>query len=185
MKASSSSQTDRDGQWIDGLKNNEPGAFENLFRTLYADLVAYAQTIVRQDHVAEDVVQDVLLRMWKRDDWDRSDDVTAYAYRAVHNRSLNVVRDRRDAQAPGPERIETLRGYVSVDQQVHTDQLREAIEQTICQLPDRRRQIFLLSRRHDLTYAQIAGMLDISERTVETQIRRALQTLRECVSEYM
>lgn len=186
MKASSSSQPDRDGQWAEGLKNNNTGAFEDLFRTLYADLVAYAQTIVQREHVAEGVVQEVLLRLWKRDDWDQSDDVTAYAYRSVHNRALNAVRNRRpSAQASDTEGADDLRGYVPVDQQVHTSQLREAVERAIRQLPNRRRQIFLLSRRHDLTYAQIAEALDISERTVETQIRRALQTLRECVSEYV
>lgn len=185
MKASSSDQPDRDNNWAEGLRNDDPSVFEDLFHTLYADLVAYAQSIVRREHAAEGVVQEVLLRLWERDDWDRSDNVTAYAYRAVHNRALNAVRDRRpNAQVSDAEEKGPLRGYVPVDQQVQTDQLRDAVEQTIRQLPDRRRQIFLLSRRHDLTYTQIAETLDISERTVETQIRRALQTLRECVSEY-
>jgi RNA polymerase sigma-70 factor (ECF subfamily) len=185
MAASSSEHSDRDDSWAEGLKQDDREVFEDLFRTLYADLVAYAQTIVRREDRAEGVVQDVFLQIWKRDVWEPSDDVTAYAYRAVHNRALNAVRDQRShAENPGARTTEALRGYVPVDREVHTAQLEEAIEDTIQELPDRRRQIFLLSRRHDLTYAQIADVLDISERTVETQIRRALQALRECVSKY-
>jgi RNA polymerase sigma-70 factor (ECF subfamily) len=185
MAASSSEHSDRDDSWAEGLKQDDREVFEDLFRTLYADLVAYAQTIVRREDRAEGVVQDVFLQIWKRDVGEPSDDVTAYAYRAVHNRALNAVRDQRShAENPGARTTEALRGYVPVDREVHTAQLEEAIEDTIQELPDRRRQIFLLSRRHDLTYAQIADVLDISERTVETQIRRALQALRECVSKY-
>lgn len=185
MGTSSSNQSDRDDPWALGLKNDDRQVFEDVFRTLYADLVAYVQTIVQREAVAEEIVQEVFLRLWKRSDWDRSDDVTAYAYRSVHNRALNAVRDRRPTtEAPDSSPADTLRGYVPVDQQVQANQFREAIEQTIRELPERRRQVFLLSRRHDLTYAQIADVLDISERTVETQIRRALQALRECVSEY-
>lgn len=185
MDASSNDQSPQDDPWAEGLKHDDPEVFKDLFRTLYADLVAYAQTIVRREDAAEGVVQDVFLQIWRRDGWKRTDDVTAYAYRAVHNRALNAVRDQRShAENPGGRTTEALRGYVPVDRQVHADQLKEAIEEVIQELPDRRRQIFLLSRRHDLTYAQIADVLDISERTVETQIRRALQALRECVSKY-
>lgn len=185
MDASSHEHSCQDDSWAEGLRHDDPEVFEDLFRTLYEDLVAYAQTIVPREPMAEEVVQEVFLRIWKRDDWECTDDVTGYAYRAVHNRSLNAVRDQRPhAEDPGARTTEALRGYVPVDRQVHTGQLEEAIEETIQQLPDRRRQIFLLSRRHDLTYAQIADVLDISERTVETQIRRALQALRECVSRY-
>lgn len=185
MDASSNDQSRQDGPWAEGLKHDDREVFEELFRTLYADLVAYAQTIVRREDVAEGVVQDVFLQIWKRDGWERTDDVTAYAYRAVHNRALNAVRDQRShTDNPGARTTEALRGYIPVDRQVHANQLEEALEQAIQELPDRRRQIFLLSRRHDLTYAQIADVLDISERTVETQIRRALQALRECVSKY-
>ena len=181
----STPQRDRNYDWVEGLKSDDPEVFEDLFRTLYEDLVSYAQTIVRRETVAEGVVQEVFLRLWKREGWEPSDDVTAYAYRAVHNQSLNTVRDRRPREEePESPSEHALQAYVPADQQLHTDQLRDAIEQTIADLPDRRRQIFLMSRRHDLTYAQISEVFDISERTVETQIRRALQALRECVAEY-
>jgi len=178
---------DREARWARGLREGDREVFEDLFRTLYADLVAYAQSIVHREEVAEGVVQEVFLRLWERNDWSSSDDVTAYGYRSVHNQALNAVRDRRP-QTDNPENEArahgALQGYVPPDRKLHTDQLRDAVKDAIKELPDRRRQIFLLSRRHDLTYAQIADILDISERTVETQIRRALQALRDCVSDY-
>jgi RNA polymerase sigma-70 factor (ECF subfamily) len=177
---------DRDARWAEGLRAGDDEIFEELFRTLYSDLVAYAQTIVARADIAEGVVQEAFLRLWKqRTDWEAGDHVTAYVYRTVHNRALNASRDKKTQNEHHAElSADDFRAYVSPDQELHGADLRDAIEEAIDELPARRRQIFLLSRRHNLTYAQIAEVLDISERTVETQIRRSLQALRECASKY-
>jgi len=185
MDSTTADHSDRDEQWVEGLQATDDSVFEEIFRTLYEDLVAYVQTIVQREDVAEGLVQDVFIRVWNGDkDWADSDSVTAYLYRSVHNRALNSVRDRqRRRDQHGELASNTRPAYVPADQQVQTDELRRRIEETIDALPARQQQVFLLSRRHDLTYAEIAKVLDISERTVETHIRRVLKKLRACLAQ--
>jgi len=65
------------------------------------------------------------------------------------------------------------------DDALHHEELEQRAREAVDALPERRRQIFLLSRRHELTYTEIAGALDLSVKTVETQMSRALRFLRE------
>lgn len=185
MDPPTTDHSDREDRWIEGLQAADPSVFEEIFRTLYEDLVAYVQTIVHREDIAEGLVQDVFVRVWNGEkDWSDSDRVTAYLYRSVHNRALNVVRDRRRNQEQKAEFADNATSpYVPADRQLQVDEVRQQIEETIDALPARQQQVFLLSRRHDLTYAEIADVLDISERTVETHIRRALQKLRACLAQ--
>jgi len=187
MKEASSNEVERDRRWAEGLRAGDRSVFEEIFRTLYADLRAYAEGIVHRSDLAEEVVQDVFLQMWLRqDEWEPSDRVTAYAYRSVHNRALNVTQ-KQNTQREREEALSRARdegAYVLPDEDLHSSDRMEAIRNVIRELPERRRHIFVLSRWHDLTYAEIAEVLDISVRTVETQIRRALRTLRSCLEDY-
>lgn len=187
MKDASSNEADRERRWAEGLRAGDRSVFEEIFRALYPDLRAYAEGIVQRSDLAEEVVQDVFLQIWLRqDEWEASDRVTAYAYRSVHNRALNVKRQQQ-TRREGEDRLTHLRGetdaYVLPDEQLHNSEQMEALRETIRELPERRRHIFVLSRWHDLTYAEIGEVLDISVRTVETQIRRALRALRKCIAQ--
>lgn len=180
MDPTTTDHSDREDRWVEGLQAADASVFEEIFRVLYEDLVAYVQTIVHREDIAEGLVQDVFVRVWNREKtWTTSDRVTAYLYRAVHNRALNAVRDRQSKRERNAKLADsTSRAYVPPDEHLQTDELRADIEDAIDHLPDRQRQVFLLSRRHDLTYAEIAEVLDISERTVETHVRRVLKKLR-------
>ncbi len=165
------------------LRDGDREAFEVVFRHFHPGLVGLARRYSDSTDAAEDVVQEVFLALWKRRAEAPAEHgpLTAWLLRSVRNRCLNVIRHRRvihswaeraarEAELPdGPPTPGTEEGLSDIERQV-----REAI----ADLPDRTREIFLLSRDEGRSYRQIAEQLDISIKTVETLMGRALKTLR-------
>lgn len=154
---------------------------ETLFRQYYAGLCDYALSLVGSRNAAEDLVQDVFVALSERGEARvLGEGARAYLYRAVRNRALNHLKQhritRRDEVDLTRVRPDVQRG---ADYTVRQHQLTQAIEEGIEAMSPRQRQVFTLSRHHDLTYAEIAAVLGIGERTVETHMTRALTALRE------
>src|SRR5690606_17901059 len=123
---------------------------------------------VRSMAEAEDIVQDAFMGLWhRRASWDDSRSLKSYLYTAVRNRALNALEHAnvvRAAQvAMGPPDVE----LTETPHDLLTErELMEVVDRIIDGLPQRRREVFLLHRRHGFTYEEIANMLGISERTV-------------------
>lgn len=173
---------DESPDWIAG----DDAGFEALFRREYASLVRFAHRYVRDPGAAEDIVQDVFLALWQgRDRPPQPDAVRGYLFRAVRNRSLNHLRSlgtRRRAAAQLAAAADT-----SIDPDTgaaDAARVRAALHAAIDALPARCRLIFTLSRDHGLSYREIAASLGVSIKTVETQMGRALRTLRERLERY-
>jgi RNA polymerase sigma-70 factor (ECF subfamily) len=178
------SQSDHDPPGVEHIRSGNRKAFEELFRSHYEALCRFALNYVEHLRVAEDLVQDVFVDLWKdRRSLEVEHSLKAYLYGMTRHRALKYLRqkqvrkkwaasdDLRKAAPPAmPDQAEDI--LKRREQQKEVDRALEA-------LPQRRRQIFLLSRRHSLTYAEIAVALDISIKTVETQMSRALQFLRD------
>jgi len=156
-------------------------AYEALVRDHYARLCACAARYVGGGAAAEDVVQEVLLRIWTQRERLGDVQLLGYIIQSIHNASMSVLRRARAETARG-ERL-----TVELDNQNRTDRLDVAERDEIAQaviaaidaLPARCRLIFLLHRDGNLTYREIADRLGLSVKTVETQMGRALRTLRE------
>lgn len=105
----------------------------------------------------------------------------AMLYTMVRNRALNFRRDRRREQpdVPAEEAAESRSAAAATDDDLA---LRQALYRWIDELPERRREAFMLSRFHDLSHAEIAEIMNVSERTVDTHILLALRSLRERLS---
>jgi RNA polymerase sigma-70 factor, ECF subfamily len=156
-------------------------AFEALFRTYYDSLVALAEWYVGSTEAAEDIVDDVFLALWtQRDRVVVRESVRAYLFGATRNRALNAVRDRKTrARLLRQAEPNVLSLAVpETDASVWSLDLRSSIERAIAQLPPRARTILTLHRQAGLSFAEIADLLGISPRTVETHLARALKTLR-------
>jgi len=169
------------------LVDDSAETIEALFREYFAGLCDFVLTYVESPEVARDLVQDLFLDLWARHEEGRLPPITSgYLYTAARNRALKhlrhqgIVRRWRERMAREPERVAP-----AVDEEVMAESLAEAIERAVAQLPEKRRQIFLLSREQDLSYTAIAEVLGISVKTVENQMARALKTLREQLLPYL
>lgn len=164
-------------------------AFEKIFRAYYERLHGFAYTYLMQKEAAEDVVQSVFLNIWsQRETWDPPGTVKQYLFAAVRNKALNVIRHQNLKKDKEDRVVQTFKGFKKKkfsDDEYNLKELESEIENGIEALPPRCRQIFLLNRRSGLTYSEIADYLDISINTVNTQMGRALKSLRNHLSDYL
>lgn len=160
--------------------------FRQLFDDNYRRLVFHALRFVENQTEAEDVVSDVFYELWKNlGNLDLDSGMTSYLYRAVATRALNVLRHRNVAAV----RIELLESinerrmeFMADDdtqRRVESCEIGEKLREAIDELPDKCRQVFILSYINGLKNKDIAEAMNISVRTVEAQVYKALHTLRD------
>jgi RNA polymerase sigma-70 factor (ECF subfamily) len=168
------------------LRQGDTAAFDAIFRAWYAPLVGVAQGLLRDRAVAEEVVQDVMLELWRRrEELTVGDSPRAYLVRATRNRALNHIRhlrveQRGAAYAAGPTEEPAQGASLVVE-----DELGVALASAVAELPARCRDVFELSRVQGLSYAEIARTLDISPKTVENQMGKALRVLRSRLAAWL
>ena len=162
------------------VRTGDRDAFGVLFRSWYERLADYAFRVCGNRDAAEDVVQDVMIGVWqRRDALPDAAALPAYLHRAVRNRALNQIRDAKTGERAFA-RPELDPGQApAADAHVLQKELSESIDRALGDLPPRTREVFQLSREQNLTYQQIATTLEISVKTVETLMGRALKSLRE------
>lgn len=158
---------------------HEAQAFEDAFRAHYSALCRYASRHVRSDPEGEDLVQDVFLRLWeRRERLHGALNLRAYLYSAVRNRALDHLKHRRVVARFATSDLLSASPPPTPDRELCLAELAGAAERAVAELPARCREAFTLSRRDGLSYREIAEALDVSVKTVETQIRRATRSIR-------
>ena len=165
---------------IDRLRKGDEAAFDAIFRAWYPALVRAAESLVRSRAVAEEIVQDVMLELWKRRAHiAEGSSPQAYLFQATRNRSLNHIRHERVERQAEPQ----INREEGVDSIAHSEmvevEIHAAMRRALDKLPARCREVFELSRTHGLKYSEIASTLEISIKTVEAQMGKALRILRE------
>jgi RNA polymerase sigma-70 factor (ECF subfamily) len=164
------------------LRRGDHGAFEAIFRTYYEGLVRFASRLVDSQAEAEELVQDVMLKVWeKREQLDAGDDLKAYLFRATRNHALNLIR-RRKLEHEHQQSMPPGEPAVAPEESDDSAKTEQDMLAAIDALPDKCREIFLMSRQDGLSYRAIAEALDLSVKTVETQMGRALKALRTALS---
>lgn len=166
--------------WSERVRAGDQEAFAALFRALYPSLCGLVARRVGSPEIAEELVQDVFARVWeRRETLDPEQSLTRYFYRAARNQALNYLKHRRVVSRSQHQVGEGPHGSVpGPEEEVRYRELSAAAQEAIEQLPDRCREIFLLSRQGEMKYAEIACLLGLSVKTVETQMGRALRGLR-------
>ena len=159
--------------------------FEHLFRTHYSDLCSYANGFLKDADASEDVVQEVMLRIWNsRGTIEIIGSQRSYLFRAVRNSCLNVLK-HISIQEQYQESRERLEPGTDPGDTMVASELQVKIRAAINLLPVERRKVFILSRYEGLTYSQAAEKLGISVKTVENQMTKALQFLRKELADYL
>ncbi|QRR02546.1 RNA polymerase sigma-70 factor [Dyadobacter sandarakinus] len=165
-------------------------AFRELFNRYYCTLCNYAMRVVSTREMAEEVVADVFVKLWKnREQIEVHTSFQAYIYRAVRNQALDYLKLRVHRQNER-ESLESVQwnlshaDHFSPAEELSFNEFFNHVEDCIRALPRQCQLIFRLSREEGLRYRDIAERLDISIKTVETQMSRALKVLRERVPEH-
>jgi RNA polymerase sigma-70 factor (ECF subfamily) len=168
------------------IQSGDEGAYDAAFRTWYPVLVRVAAAIVRDVDAAEEVAQDVMVQLWRRRHLlDATLSLRAYLLRSIRNRALNQLRHSRVRRESAAD-VEALYDEPpGSDQPIVAKELADAIQVALRDLPPRCREIFELSRVDGLKYAEIAEALDISPKTVEAQIGKALKILRQRLASWL
>ena len=161
------------------LARGDEGAFDEIFRAWYAALVRATQAIVRDQPVAEELVQDALLELWRRrEQLDVEGSPQAYLFRATRNRALNHLRHLAVQRRRAVELREDEARDASAPAELAARELEGAVREAIATLPPRCREVFEMSRTRGLRYSEIAETLGITVKAVEANMGRALKTLR-------
>ncbi|MEP1095056.1 MAG: RNA polymerase sigma-70 factor [Cyclobacteriaceae bacterium] len=158
--------------------------FEMAYKQYYSMLVGFAFQYVEDGDIAEDVVQEVFSNLWNQSDRiEVKTNVKSYLFGAVRNASLNHLKHLKVVESHA--KMTTQPEASDPTDFIEMDELQEKIESALAQLPEKRRQIFEMSRFEEKKYHEIAKELDISIKTVETQMSRALKVMREVLGSYL
>ncbi|RPD45890.1 RNA polymerase sigma-70 factor [Hymenobacter sediminis] len=175
-----------DQQLLNALALGHEAAFDALFTRYYPGLLRYAKTLLPYpSDAAEDAAADVFCSLWtNRTELNVQGSLAAYLHTAVKHRCYDRLRQqRRLAPAPDEELLEQQpeAAYLQPDQVLAYHELSELLLQLVDQLPPRSRLVFQLHRDSNLTYEEIATLLDISLNSVKTHMFRALRFLKEAL----
>ncbi len=175
------------------LKTGDIKAFELLYNEHYNSLCHFAQRFVFDLDTAREIVQDVFVRIWeKRGSLPVENSLKTYLYTSVRNKCLDHLKHMKIEYEFEKMRIRELResGNNSLNTIDHpldgliTKELEKTIKDAIENLPDKCKEIFKLSRNKGLKYREIAEERNISVKTVETQMSRAIQSLKKELSSF-
>lgn len=182
--------------WLSGLygaKKDGAGIenFRELFLELYPDLCLYASRYVNDVDAAKDIVQEVFTTFWSENDKLRNKRlVKPYLFKSVKHKALNYI--KRESRKSGlDEFFDTFNKELAISENEGVESLlsfsnlQNDLEKAISELPEQRQQIFRMSRFEQLKHKEIANKLNISPKTVETQIYRTLKFLREKLKHHL
>ena len=169
---------------LDEIKKGNNQAFEYLFKTYYPRLRGYAIRFVEDEETARDIIQECFLRFWEKRALLSAVSVTSLLFAMVRNGCLTYLKHLSIVEKHQIEYLESVDGeerlYYSdfaldAEHKLLYDELQEQINIVIGQLPERSREIFLMSRFKGLKNREIADKLQISTTAVEKHIAKALQ----------
>lgn len=168
-----------DQEILQNIQAGKQETFEDLFRTYFKALSLYASSIIYSSEDGEEIVQDLFFQVWeKRLQLNITSSLKSYLYRSVRNRCLNFIKHQKVREKHRQEAIHEFNEAVR-ETSDEAPELAEKIQKAIATLPNRCREVFELSRFEGLKYREIAEVMEISPKTVEVQMGKALKTLRK------
>ena len=175
----------KDHELLAAIASSDEKALQQFFNRYYKTLVGTAFNILKDEEQAKDIVQDLFFWLWKnRENLSIKSSVLAYFKRATINRCLNLLKknqkfsDQEDWQEP-------IQASPNPQELMEAQELEAFVAQALLQLPERCRLIFTLKRLEGLSVKEIAEKLEISPKTVENQITKALKHLSSSLKPYL
>ncbi|HHV86659.1 MAG TPA: RNA polymerase sigma-70 factor [Petrimonas sp.] len=161
-------------------------AFNALFHRKYEKLVRFAQNFVAVNSLAEEAVSDVFVSVWiNRDKLPAIDNPDTYLYVSVKNRCLNTLRSKPYTIAIDEQPDIKKTEYDTPHKEMEYRELYEKLNRLINQLPEQQRLVFRMIKENGLSAKECARILNISVRTAETHVYKAVKKLEEEITAYL
>lgn len=174
---------DSERQLAEKIRDGDESAFEELFFAYFYDLSAFAFQMIHSNEQAEDIVQEVFYRLWKnRREWSVSTSVKSYLFKSVRNETLNQIEKKQNRINKAEEYKEELTYFQGpTEERISRSEQRliGRIWDIVGGMPERRKTVFILHRKHGFSYREISAIMDISRKTVENHMGIALNEIRE------
>lgn len=173
-----------DDRLIALIRENDRAAFEHIYNKYWSKLYLSAYNILRDRQVAEDITQEVLVNLWVKRTSLQIISLNAYLYTAVRYQVFNVLRSGKVKESLFNS-LEELFSKNGGEEILSEKEINRLLEQGIAELPEKCRQIFIMSRKEHLSTKEIAERLGISPKTVENQLTIALNRLRKTFGDFV
>jgi RNA polymerase sigma-70 factor (ECF subfamily) len=177
---------------INLLKSDSEKAIKIIFEVHYEGLCSYAESILKDQFMAEEVVEQLFVYLWMNaDSINILSSLKSYLFRSVHNNCLKYIDKHKNESKHFHNYVfedEEILSYICDDNflsKLFANELERKLDDVLQTLPEQCRNIYFLSRYQNLSYPEIAKKLNISTGTVKTQMSRAFQKLREQLKDYL
>ena len=169
---------------LSALAQDDEASLEKLFNHYYPRLFNFSKSILKLDDGIDDILQEVFVKIWKnRKNINSAATFNSYIFIITRNLLLNELRRQLSFQNTKEEvkRLSLANEY-SLSEQIDYQELKEKIDAFVEELPDRQKEVFLLSRSEGLSHKEIAEKLGIKSKTVEYHITLAVRCLKEKIT---
>ncbi len=176
-----------DQQLIPLFKEGDRGAYSEIFERYSRLLLRHAFRLLNNKEEAQDVVQEVFVMLWeKKETLDPNKALSSYLYSSVRNRIFNLLSHQKVVvkYAESFDQF-AIEGYNITDDTVRENELAKIIDREIELLPERMREVFLLNKKHGLSYQEIGEQLDISPETAKQQVYKSLKILKPKIDNFL
>ena len=170
-----------DQQLVVSLRNGDTGAFAEIYERYWDKLLVYTMRVIRRQPDAEDIVQELFVSIWRRrQEIDIEMALSTYLYNSARYLAIRHI----EKNSTYSDYLQRLASRIAgeeepgIEAEIFGRELEGQIDQLIRELPEKMQEVFILSRRHHLSYKEIAERLSISEETVRKQVHKSLQILR-------
>lgn len=161
------------------IKQRDKTAFDILFRKYYAALCRFSYAMCLSEEDAEESIQDLFVHLWEKSSVINIEtSLKAYLYTSARNYTLNAMKKRQIVRNYLNEYAENG-SLQEQEEKISEAEIGQLIQMGVDTLPEKCREIFILSKQEGLTYDEIAEYLNISKKTIENQMGIALRKLRD------
>ncbi len=169
---------------IESLKNGDEMAYTYLIDTYHHNLCVYANSLVKNIYSAEDIVQNVFIKVWEQRTRLKPDhSLKSFLYKLTYNEFIDLYRKNQSLFSLEKSYYDALNGIVQEEDSEAFQRVLSAVNKEIQNLPPKCKEVFILSKKEGLTNIEIAEHLDVSIKTVEAQITKAFSLLRSSLEE--
>ncbi len=170
---------------LNRLKADQKSALNELYKTYWELLFLSAYNLLNNKEACEEIVQDIFINIWeKRKELEINTTFKGYLYGMVRYKVFNYLRiHTKKKEVNDPILLEKRFQYNSAESKIVYQDYEKHLEKVVSSLPDKCKTVYQLSRNEHLSHKEIAQRLNISTKTVENHITKALQIIRKAIKE--